>query len=176
MKYFYLLWAGAPRFDYATNYLTTEGNVLRGVNRVAAPFASGTYRLVNRANGLVFDVNGAVTSDGGAAVVRTNTGGANQHWITTTTGGFARLTSKHSGKVLEVPQSSTTNGTQLVQWAHNGTNTQQWTLQPTGDGYHRLINRNSGRAADLAGTGNGAAVVQQPVSTAITQHWQLVRV
>lgn len=176
MKYFYLLWAGAPRFDYATNYLTTEGNVLRGINRVAASFASATYRLVNRANGLVLDVSGAATGDGGTAIVWSSTGAANQHWIATTTGGFTRLTSKRSGKVLEVPQSSTTNGTQLVQWAHNGTNTQQWTLQPTGDGYHRLINRNSGRAADVAGTGNGAAVVQQPVSGALSQHWQLVRV
>ncbi|WP_405891694.1 RICIN domain-containing protein [Streptomyces sp. NBC_00210] len=59
--------------------------------------------------------------------------------------GYTRLTSLHSGKVLEVPQSSTTNGTGLVQWGHNGTNTQQWTLQSTGDGYHRLVSRNSGK-------------------------------
>lgn len=44
-----------------------------------------------------------------------------------------------------MPQSSTTNGTGLVQWGHNGTNTQQWTLQSTGDGYHRLVSRNSGK-------------------------------
>lgn len=176
MKYFYLLWAGAPRFDYATNYLTTEGNVLRGINRMSAPFASGTYRLVNRATGRALDVSGRSTSDGGLVVAWTVNGRANQQWIATTTGGYTRLTSLHSGKVLEVPQSSTTNGTQLVQWSHNGTNTQQWTLQPAGDGYHRLVNRNSGKAADLAGTGNGAAVVQQPVGTATSQHWQLVRV
>ena len=30
MKYYYLLFADSPRFDYATNYLTTEGNVLQG--------------------------------------------------------------------------------------------------------------------------------------------------
>jgi len=33
MKYFYLLWSAAPRFNYARNYLTTEGNVLRGLIR-----------------------------------------------------------------------------------------------------------------------------------------------
>jgi hypothetical protein len=176
MKYFYLLWAGAPRFDYATNYLTTEANVLRGINRVSAPFASGTYRLVNRATGRALDVSGKSTSDGGSVIAWTIHGQANQHWIATTTGGYTRLTSLHSGKVLEVPQSSTANGTQLVQWSHNGTNTQQWTLQPAGSGYHRLVNRNSGKAADLAGIGNGAAVVQQPVGTATSQHWQLVRV
>jgi mannosyl-oligosaccharide alpha-1,2-mannosidase len=30
MKYYYLIFAETPRFDYARNYLTTEGNVLRG--------------------------------------------------------------------------------------------------------------------------------------------------
>ena len=33
MKYYYLMFADAPRFDYRRNYLTTEGNVLRGLRR-----------------------------------------------------------------------------------------------------------------------------------------------
>ncbi|WP_406327926.1 glycoside hydrolase family 47 protein [Streptomyces sp. NBC_00203] len=176
MKYFYLLWAGAPRFDYTTNYLTTEGNVLRGINRVTAPAVSGTYRLLNRATGRAMDVSGASTTDGGAVIAWTPHTGANQRWVATTTGGYTKLTSLGSGKVLEVPRSSTADGTALNQWAHNGTNTQQWTLQATGDGYYRLVNRNSGKAADLDGTGNGAPVVQQPVGGASTQQWQLEKV
>ena len=35
MKYYYLMFADAPRFDYRRNYLTTEGNVLRGLRRSA---------------------------------------------------------------------------------------------------------------------------------------------
>lgn len=35
MKYYYLLFADSPRFDYADNYLSTEGNVLRGFKRPA---------------------------------------------------------------------------------------------------------------------------------------------
>jgi mannosyl-oligosaccharide alpha-1,2-mannosidase len=31
MKYYYLIFADAPRFDYRRNYLSTEGNVLRGL-------------------------------------------------------------------------------------------------------------------------------------------------
>jgi mannosyl-oligosaccharide alpha-1,2-mannosidase len=175
MKYYYLLWAGAPRFNYTTNYFTTEGNVLRGINRIAAPFASNTYRVVNRATGRVMDVSGRSTTDGGAVVLWDNSNGPNQRWITTTTGGFSRLTSLHSGKVLEVPGSSTTNGTGLVQWAHNGSNTQQWTLQPAGGGFHTLVNRNSGKVADIAGTGNGSRVVQQPANGGTSQQWQLVQ-
>jgi mannosyl-oligosaccharide alpha-1,2-mannosidase len=33
MKYYYLLFSDTPRFDYARNYLTTEGNVLLGFRR-----------------------------------------------------------------------------------------------------------------------------------------------
>lgn len=33
MKYYYLLFADTPRFDYAKNYLSTEGNVLLGFRR-----------------------------------------------------------------------------------------------------------------------------------------------
>jgi mannosyl-oligosaccharide alpha-1,2-mannosidase len=33
MKYYYLMFAHTPRFDYRRNYLTTEGNVLRGLRR-----------------------------------------------------------------------------------------------------------------------------------------------
>jgi len=36
MKYYYLLFADTPRFDYRRNYLTTEGNVLLGLRREAA--------------------------------------------------------------------------------------------------------------------------------------------
>jgi mannosyl-oligosaccharide alpha-1,2-mannosidase len=31
MKYYWLLFSDTPRFDYARNYLSTEGNVLRGM-------------------------------------------------------------------------------------------------------------------------------------------------
>jgi mannosyl-oligosaccharide alpha-1,2-mannosidase len=33
MKYYWLIFADAPRFDYRRNYLSTEGNVLRGFRR-----------------------------------------------------------------------------------------------------------------------------------------------
>jgi mannosyl-oligosaccharide alpha-1,2-mannosidase len=175
MKYYYLMWAGAPRFNYTANYFTTEGNVLRGINRIAAPFGNQTYRIVNRASGRVLDVVNRSTADGGVIQLQDNNGGPNQRWITTVTGGFARLTSLNSGKMMEVPGSSTANGTGLVQWAHNGSNTQQWTLQAASGGFHVLLNRNSGKVADIAGTANGSRVVQQPANGGTSQQWQLIQ-
>ncbi|HEU4426818.1 MAG TPA: glycoside hydrolase family 47 protein [Pilimelia sp.] len=176
MKYYYLMWAGAPRFNYANNYLTTEGNVLRGINRVGAPTPSGTFRLVNRAAGLAMRVDAASLADNARVVLASNTNTASRSWVTTTTAGASRLTNRQSGKVLEVPQSSTTPGTQLVQFAHNGTNTQQWTVQSVGGGFVTLVNRNSGLVAGIAGTASGSAVVQQAPTGGTGQQWQLVTV
>ncbi len=33
MKYYYLIFSNTPRFNYRRNYLSTEGNVLRGLRR-----------------------------------------------------------------------------------------------------------------------------------------------
>ena len=33
IKYYYLIFSDAPRFDYRRNYLSTEGNILRGLRR-----------------------------------------------------------------------------------------------------------------------------------------------
>jgi mannosyl-oligosaccharide alpha-1,2-mannosidase len=175
MKYFYLMWAAAPRFNYVTNYLTTEGNVLRGINRVAAPAPAGTFRLVNRATGLVLEVNSGSQADNAAVVVRANSGGANQSWIVTTTAGFSRLTSRSSGKVLNVQGSSTATGAALVQLGHTGANAQQWTVTPATAGFVRLVNRNSGLVAGAAG-GAGSAVTQQQSNGGNAQQWQLVAV
>jgi hypothetical protein len=31
VKYYWLMFARAPRFDYGRNYLSTEGNIFRGL-------------------------------------------------------------------------------------------------------------------------------------------------
>jgi mannosyl-oligosaccharide alpha-1,2-mannosidase len=33
MKYYWLIFSDCPRFDYQNNYLSTEGNVLKGLKR-----------------------------------------------------------------------------------------------------------------------------------------------
>ncbi|WP_189309297.1 glycoside hydrolase family 47 protein [Streptomyces brasiliensis] len=161
MKYFYLLWSGTPRFDYAVNYLTTEGNVLRGAERAAAPAPSGTFRLFNRATGLALDAHGDTV------IARSPRAGAEQRWIATTSGGRTRLTDLAFGKLLEAAADGT-----ATQGAHDGTPVQQWTVRPAGDGHHRLVNCDSGKALELA----GAAVVQRALSDTRAQEWRWERV
>jgi len=33
MKYYWLIFSDTPKFDYRDNYLSTEGNVLKGLRR-----------------------------------------------------------------------------------------------------------------------------------------------
>ncbi|MDT5035649.1 MAG: hypothetical protein QOE03_834 [Micromonosporaceae bacterium] len=176
MKYFYLMWSATPRFNYTTNYLTTEGNVLRGINRVAAPAATGTFRLVNRATGLVMEVNASSLNDNAAVVIRANSGAANQTWIVTTTAGAARLTCSLSGKLLNVSGSSTTSGAGLVQFTNSGSTAQQWTVSAVAGGFVTLANRRSGLVVGIAATAAGSGVVQQAPDGSTGQQWQLVAV
>jgi hypothetical protein len=78
---------------------------------------------------------------------------------------WAELYNYHSGKCLEVPESSTVAGTQLDQWTCNGTATQLWRPQLTTVGSdYVFINKNSGQCINVRGysKSNGAAIQQWP--------------
>ena len=49
MKYYYLLFSDTPRFDYARNYLSTEGNVLLGFRRdqASAMSSAATFAVAS---------------------------------------------------------------------------------------------------------------------------------
>ena len=53
MKYYYLIFSDTPRFDYRRNYLSTEGNVLRGFRR--------QLRLFGRFGGFLFETLRSLT-------------------------------------------------------------------------------------------------------------------
>jgi hypothetical protein len=89
-----------------------------------------------------------------------------------------KLVSRSSGKVLESPGSSTTQGTQLDQWSDTASTNQWWRLADTGDGYHRLTNVHNGLVADVSGgsVNDGAQVIQWAANGGTNQQWQLVAV
>jgi Glycosyl hydrolase family 47/Ricin-type beta-trefoil lectin domain-like len=176
MKYYYLLWSGAPRFDYGDNYLTTEGNVLRGLIRGGQP-PTGTVRLVSRSSGKVVAVDGGSRADGAPIVQQAWTGADSQRWrVVPAGGGFVQLVNAGSGKVLEVPGHSTTPGTQLDQWSGNGGDNQQWTLGSAGGGFRTLVGRQSGLLADVNGNSaaEGAAIILWRAHGGTNQQWQVV--
>jgi O-glycosyl hydrolase len=63
----------------------------------------------------------------------------------------------------------------VQQWTYVGSNSQQWKIEATTDGFHRLINRHSGKALDVAGvsTADGANVHQWTYGGGGNQQWKL---
>ncbi|WP_243751686.1 RICIN domain-containing protein [Niastella caeni] len=54
----------------------------------------------------------------------------------------------NSNMCLDVTAGSTSNGALIQQWGYAGSYNQQWTIEGTGDGYFKIINRNSGKCLD----------------------------
>ncbi|MFD1048272.1 non-reducing end alpha-L-arabinofuranosidase family hydrolase, partial [Kibdelosporangium lantanae] len=105
--------------------------------------------------------------------------GANQQWqFVDSGGGYYRLKSKNSSKVLDVNQKSTADGAKLQQWTDNNGTNQQFSLADSDSGFVKLVNRNSGKAVTVTGssTADGAAVVQNSDTNGSSQQWQLVKV
>ena len=119
------------------------------------------------------------TNDGARITQWTRNDGTNQQWqFVDSGGGYYRIKSRLSGKVLDVYNCSTANGGAIVQWTDlNGTN-QQWRLADSDSGYVRLINRNSNKALEVQGasTADGGNIVQYDDWGGTNQQWQLVRV
>jgi hypothetical protein len=81
---------------------------------------------------------------------------------------WAELYNYHSGKCLEVPAFSTTDGTQLDQWSCNGGTNQLWRPQLNASGNYVFINEHSGQCINVRGysTSQGAAIQQWPCNWA----------
>ncbi|NUT51794.1 MAG: glucose dehydrogenase [Saccharothrix sp.] len=158
--------------------------VLAGVGVVSpAPVATAavvdtnaSYVLVNRNSGKALEVYGRATYEGARISQRTRDDGAWQQWqFVDSGGGYYRIKSKHSNKVLTF--SSTADGAGLVQGTDAGRAGQQFRLADSAGGYARLLNRASGKAVDVLGssTADGARIVQLPDTGGANQQWQLIR-
>ncbi|WP_461120504.1 RICIN domain-containing protein [Saccharothrix stipae] len=137
---------------------------------------TATYAVVARHSGKAMQVQS--TADGGAVVQATRTdSSAQQFQFVDSGGGYYRLKSRHSGKVVGIASSSTANGANVVQWTDTNGAEQQFGLTDTDGGHVRFVNRNSGKALDVweRSTADGARISQYDVNGGTNQQWQLVR-
>lgn len=83
--------------------------------------------------------------------------------------------SRNSGKVLDVTAIQLENGVRLQQWDYWGGGNQRWRVEPTGDGFVRLVAAHSGRVADVWGVsrGSGAVVHQWDWWGGENQQWRI---
>ncbi|MBE1469727.1 RICIN domain-containing protein [Kibdelosporangium phytohabitans] len=109
--------------QYACNGTLAQGYQLQETS-------GGHARINNRGNSAqVIDVSNVSTADNAALHLWTYGGGNNQQWQQVAEdGGCFRLVSRHSGKCLTVPNSSTADGVQLVQLTCDGSAAQSFKL------------------------------------------------
>ena len=91
---------------------------------------NGNYSVVNRnASSEVWDVANVGTANGSLMQLWTYGGGSNQQWTPVSLGnGYYKLVGVGSGRCLDVPSASTTNGVQLQIYDCNGTAAQAFKL------------------------------------------------
>lgn len=138
---------------------------------------SGKYMLVPKcAPNLCLDVASRSTANWANVQIWSKTADAGNQIITPVYlgNGFYKLVFQHSGKVLNVANGGTANGTNVQQYYYDGTPASQWQIVDGGSGYYIIINRASGKALDVTNFGNtngsNVAIHQRNGSTA--QRWK----
>jgi len=163
--------------------LATTTALLGGITSALPPVAvaatvdtNASYVLVNRNSGKALDVFERATGDGARISQYTRNDGAWQQWqFVDSGGGYYRLKSRHSGKVLDFP--ATADRTGLVQSTDANRTGQQFRLADSDGGHVRLLNRAGGKAVDVLdfSTADGAQLLAWPDTGAANQQWQLVK-
>ncbi len=84
-----------------------------------------------------------------------------------------RLVARHSGKVADVYNFGTVDGTNVQQWTWLGNSCQKWTFISTGDGYFKIRDQNSGKLLEVAGLSraDGGNVGIWRDANCPQQHW-----
>ncbi|MEH1100884.1 family 43 glycosylhydrolase [Micromonospora sp. CPCC 205561] len=135
-----------------------------------------TYVFVNRHSGKAMDVFDWSTADGAPVNQWARNDLAVQQWqFVDAGGGFYKVRSRHSGKVLDLPDAA--DGGRLVQRGDGGVASQQFRLQDSAGGFVRFVNRASGKVIDGWdwSTADGAMLAGYRDLDGANQQWQLVR-
>ncbi len=89
--------------------------------------------------------------------------------------GTYKITARHSGKALDVANSSTADGGNVQQWTANGSTAQQWVVTATTDGHYKLENKGSNKALEVSNNSlaDGGNVQQWTYVGSNSQQWKI---
>ena len=128
----------------------------------------------------VIDIYCAYGENGTCAIIYDWNGTDNQiFYFERLSDGTYRIQAKHSGRYLEVRNSSHSNGAEVAQWDwHDSYACKRWYVIDCGDGCYKLINKESGKALDLNGgnTSNGTRIQQYQENGTNAQRFRLTNV
>jgi aryl-phospho-beta-D-glucosidase BglC (GH1 family) len=152
-----------------------------GQNGTPAIQTGSVYQILNRNSFKALEFVGWGTANQTLADQWDYTAGANQQFkVQSAAGGSYLLTPMHtSGKCLEINSWSTANGGFADLWTYTGTggSNQNWLIQPTDNGYYKIINVNSGKALEVSGLSlsNGGGVAQWDYNGTRNQQWAFLK-
>lgn len=151
------------RSTYAVQDQRNLAALVQGAQTGASPAfqVGGVYQIINRYSFKPLEIHGWGTANGSLADQWDYLAGPNQQFkVQAAANGSYLLTPMHvNGKCLEVWGWSGANGGAVDMWDYTGTGgaNQNWLIQPTYDGFYKIINVNSGKALEV-NLGNDAAV------------------
>jgi hypothetical protein len=91
--------------------------------------------------------------------------------------GSSQITSRLSGRCLDILYGSVENTALLVQYDCHRQNNQTWRLVRRDDGYYNIVAKHSGRCLDVNGSSldNGVEIFQYDCHDGDNQRWQVAR-
>ena len=137
---------GWVSLDYA-QLIQSSSNTMTSSN-----LPNGYYRMVSKLDSSkVIDIEGAVSDNGTRAILYRNNGGDNQiFYFERLSDGTYRIQAKHSGRYLEIRNSSHNNEAEAAQWDwHDSYACKRWYVLDCGNEYYKLINKESGKVLDV---------------------------
>ncbi|MFP4976935.1 RICIN domain-containing protein [Paenibacillus sp. CN-4] len=145
--------------------------------------SGSTYKLVNRASGKLIDVPGGADTDGLQLNQWPENQAAAQHWGVEDVGTVnniyrLRSVSSPDNKVMDVRNGSKNNGAAVQLMSDLNNTAQKFRLINLGNGYWCILNVNSNKAVEVAGSSNadGALLQQNFYRGDWNQQWKLVKV
>ena len=172
-----------------TGYQIEQANAERMVNITYGddiqPVIDGNYIVVNRNSGRVMEVASGGTASGTNIRQATNTGAKYQQWrvkpVDSRIGGdftYFSFNVEMNGKSIDIYNWSLEDKGNIVIWDDAKGNNQQWYLEYAGDGWFYIRNRHSAKCIDVSNsaTSQGANILQNELSGALSQQWRFLPV
>jgi aryl-phospho-beta-D-glucosidase BglC (GH1 family) len=172
------------RSTYAVKDQQQLAALVQGTQSATSPGiqVGSVYQIANRYSFKALEFAGWGTANQTLADQWDYLAGANQQFKVQTAGGNNYLlTPMHvGGKCLEIYGWNNSNGGIADLWDYTGTggNNQKWLVQPTDNGYYKIINVNSGKALEVKQSSlkNGGAVDQSDYTGGRNQQWAFLKI
>lgn len=163
---------GAGMVNY-TNVQQYESNNTDAQKWIIQPTSDGYYNIISKLNGLYLDIAGGVGANCQNIQVYEGNGTKAQKFTfskilntegkqTIEDGTYQIYSQVAENRLLEVPDSNTTNGATLKTGIKNNTANQKFKISYNNDGTYTITAMHSGKVIDVKGAGNtNATPVQQ---------------